>query len=141
MRPTRFVVALLFLLAGCTIVRVDSQNHPPGIRSSGVVDGHLTFGFSDEDALLRAELFDGRSPGAFFELGVWKLFRVELGLAGAAVGVGPVDMGFGVGFYEPRVPTSRQQTETMTIDVYEDPGTVEQAEQTNKSQSKAVEKR
>ena len=45
---------------------------------------------------------------------VWKLFRLEVGLAGVAVGIGPLDIGLGVLFYEPRLPefTCRDEHES-----------------------------
>ena len=91
--------------SSCTLVELDSREHPSGFEISGVVDGHVAFGFNDERTPLRLELFDGRSSGALAELVVWKLFRLEIGLAGLDIGIGPLDAGLGVLFYEPSLPS------------------------------------
>lgn len=93
------------LLAGsCTIVSVDSASAPPRLESAGLVEGHAAVGLPAEGRLLHLDLFDGESDGAVAELVVWKLFRLELGLAGFSVGVGPLSVGLGVLAYEPEVP-------------------------------------
>lgn len=96
--------ALAAVLCACTVVQLDPRESPQGVRASGLIDGHLVFGWSAEDAPLRLQLFDGRGDGALVELAVWKLFRIEVGLAGASIGVGPIDMGLGVLLYEPALP-------------------------------------
>jgi len=95
---------LVLACSACTLVRVDSHGAPPSIQSHGLIDGHVAVGIPAEDQLLRASLFDGRSPGAVGELVIWKLLRVEVGLAGAAIGIGPFDLALGVLAYEPRLP-------------------------------------
>ncbi len=98
------VPALAALACGCSIVRVDSSGDPPRIESKGVLKGHAALGFSDEGHLLHLDLFGGSSRGAIAEIAVWKLLRVEVGLAGASLGVGPIHLGLGVFFYKPKVP-------------------------------------
>jgi len=61
-------------------------------------------GFRADEEVFSLRLLDGRSDGALGELVVWKLLRVEVGLLGAAVGLGPFDVALGTFFYEPRVP-------------------------------------
>ncbi len=102
---------LVGLAPGCTIVSVGSENDPPRVQSNGLVDGHVAFGLREEDDIIELDLFDGRSPGAVGEITLWKLFRAEVGLAGASVGVGPVDVGLGAVFYDPCVPRM-QKTES-----------------------------
>lgn len=103
MRLRRAVLAVLlaFLGAGCTILRLDADEDPAQLRIGGLVDGHVAIGVPVEDDVLDVEVFDGRSSGAVFELTVWKLLRLELGLAGADVGVGPLEVGLGVLAYDP----------------------------------------
>ena len=100
-------LALLFL-GSCTIVTVDSGEGPPRVESRGLIKGHVAFGFSDEHHLGHLSLLQGRSPGAIAEVAIWKLFRLELGLAGASVGVGPLHVGLGVLFYDPEIPVERR---------------------------------
>ncbi|MCP5020177.1 MAG: hypothetical protein GY930_00240 [bacterium] len=103
--PTFFPSLLLVSLAtSCTIAEVDSREGPPRIVSHGMVEGHAAFGILAEEQFLDIDVFDGTSQGAFFELGLWKLLRLELGFAGASASVGPFHLGLGVLSYEPRVP-------------------------------------
>ena len=92
------------LLAGCTLVHVDADDTPPRVESGGMIDGHLALGVREDDELLRLDLFEGRSNGALGELTLWKLLRLEVGLLGVGVGVGPFDAALGFGFYDPAVP-------------------------------------
>jgi len=91
-------------LSACTVMRVDAENGPPRVESNGLVDGHVAFGMRAEDDLLRVHFLEGDSDGALAEISLWKLFRLEVGLLGVGVGVGPVDAALGIGFYEPEVP-------------------------------------
>ncbi len=102
--PHLAVLLSLVLCASCTIVRVDSESGPPRIESRGLVEAHAAVGIAQEEHLLHLELFDGSSPGAIGELVLWKLLRVEVGVAGASLSVGPLHLGLGVLAYEPRVP-------------------------------------
>lgn len=111
--------AAVLLASSCTVLRVDSGSEPPRVQSRGLIDGHVAFGMRDEDELLRLRALDGSSPGSILEVSLWKLFRLEVGLLGAGLGVGPVDAALGVAFYEPRVPrmtSSEAETETWTSD-------------------------
>ncbi len=102
--------ALCALASSCTLISVDSQDGPPGARADGLIDGHAVIGWRAEKGLLRAELLDGTSGGALFEVSVWKLLRLEAGLAGVCVGIGPFDLGIGTLFFEPVVPAMMQET-------------------------------
>ena len=97
-------LALSLFLSGCTILAVDSGSGPPRVESRGILDGHVAFCVRDEPHAFHAKLFDGTSSGSIAEIVVWKLFRLELGLAGASLGIGPVDLGLGVLFYDPKLP-------------------------------------
>ena len=105
MRPTALALLLAVLLtSSCTVVRVGSHSGPPRLESNGLVDGHVALGISDETHLLHLDLFDGSSSGAIGELVIWKLFRLELGLLGASLTLGPLHLGLGVIAYDPVVP-------------------------------------
>ena len=94
----------LILSPACTLVAIDSEDDPPGVQARGLVDGHVAFGLRQENHVLHFDLFDGTSSGAIGELVIWKLFRAEVGLAGASLGLGPVDLALGTLFYDPRLP-------------------------------------
>ncbi|MFG0318585.1 MAG: hypothetical protein ACF8XB_15020 [Planctomycetota bacterium JB042] len=103
-RPLASALLLAVVATGCTVVDVRNDSRRVGVRSDGLIDGFATVGWAKDPSFLRAELFDGRSDGALALVDLWYLARVELGLAGASVGVGPFDVGVGSLFYEPRSP-------------------------------------
>lgn len=109
--PKFLAAASLGVLASsCTLISVDSQDGPPGAHADGLIDGHAVFGWRAEKGLLRAELLDGTSHGALFEISVWKLLRLEAGLAGVCLGIGPFDLGIGTLFFDPVVPVMMQES-------------------------------
>ena len=95
------VLSLVLLLGGCTLV--DVQWAPHG-HNHAFVSGYVDAGWPASNSLLKVGLFDGPSRGALLYLQIWKLLRVEVGFLGAALGVGPLDAGVGVFFYDPRPP-------------------------------------
>ena len=99
-------------LAGCTLVQVDTDDAPPRVESGGLIDGHLALGVREDDELLQVDLFDGRSSGALGEITLWKLLRVEVGLLGLGVGVGPFDAALGFGLYDPDLPEFEQPSKS-----------------------------
>ena len=100
------LAATALLSTGCTIVRVRGTG--TGIASRGLIDGHVAVGMPEEDNVFSAEVFDGSSPGGLAEIRIWKLLRLEVGLLGASVGVGPLDVGVGALAYSPRPAVERR---------------------------------
>lgn len=95
---------LALLLAG-TIApgcRVHSYSKPPRIVGEGIVRGHAALGIRDEDELLRLGV--SLNPGRVVDFSLWRLLRVEAGVAGVSLGVGPIDLGLGALLYDPDVP-------------------------------------
>ncbi|MCA9002983.1 MAG: hypothetical protein KDB61_13745, partial [Planctomycetes bacterium] len=123
----RFLPFLLicFLFTGCNLVRMDSRDDPPRIEARGLVRGHAALGILDEDQVFHMDLFYRRSSRGFFDLGIWKLLRVEVGLAGAAVSVGPFHLGLGVLNYRPQVPDMMDMGESHEADECECPEEVD----------------
>ena len=104
---TRSLLALALgsaFVSGCTITSVGSEDSPPRVESKGLIEGHAAVGLRDEDRFLRLRVLDGESDGALGEFVLWKLFRLEVGALGVAVGVGPIDLALGTLFYDPDVP-------------------------------------
>lgn len=129
-RPiARFGLIAVVLLGGlsttgCTVVDVHSSNQRAEVHSHGLVDGFASFGFAEDPSFLKVEVLDGRSDGALAMVDLWYLARVEVGLAGASVGVGPFDLGIGTLFYEPRSPAKpwsweddEDEVETIVVEV------------------------
>ncbi len=100
------VAVLVLVTPSCSIVAVDSKDGPPRIEANGLIGGHAAIGISSEKHLLHLNLFDGQSSGAIGELIIWKLLRLEVGLAGASITVGPLHLGLGTLFYDPVVPST-----------------------------------
>ena len=97
------VLGLALSLAGCTVI--DLRLAPSGARSDAFISGYADAGWPATDSLLKVGLLKGpNSDGSLLYLQLWKLLRLELGLIGVAAGLGPLDAGIGVLFYEPRPP-------------------------------------
>ena len=106
---------LPFVVSSCTIVAVDSDLDPPRVESEGLINSHLAVGVPQNDDLLKVDLFDGTSPSALAEVEIWKLLRVEVGLAGASVGVGPFELGIGVLGYDPALTRTSGSKENREV--------------------------
>lgn len=109
---TRSLLALALgsaFVSGCTITSVGSEDSPPRVESSGLIEGHAAIGIRDEDRFLRLRVLEGDSDGALGEFVLWKLFRLEVGALGVGVGIGPLDLALGTLFYEPDVPRMTSQ--------------------------------
>ena len=105
MSPARVLsVALLSLALGaCNLIHIDTESDRQSSGSHAFISGFVDAGWTDDDPLLDVDLFQN----ALISIDVWKLVRVELGLVGASVGVGPFDAGLGLLFYEARPPRYR----------------------------------
>ena len=95
--------ALALMLGSCTLIDVRMAPHG-GVHSHAFISGYADCGWPASDSLLQVGLFDGPSQGALLYVQIWKLFRFELGFIGAAIGLGPLDCGFGVLLYDPHAP-------------------------------------
>jgi len=107
-------IALLLcsaLAPACTLVDIRTDSAHSGVTSDGFISGYATYGWSDQDSLLEIELLGGRSPGSILMIDLWKIAQVEIGLLGASAGIGPLNAGIGVFFYEPRPPFSPRHTD------------------------------
>ena len=108
MHPRPLAVLLLpLLLSGCLVIDVKpwgKDQGGAGIKGDGLVRAYATAGWPAEESILRIGLFDGPHDGTILHLTVWKLLRAEIGLLGASLGIGPLDAGLGVFFYEPAPP-------------------------------------
>lgn len=106
-KRTLCLLTLLITLTGaCRVLDVQTDPNATGIRSDALIEGYATFGFADDPSIVRVDVLDGPSRGGIFYFELWYLLRVELGLAGFAVGVGPLDFGIGTLFYHPRSPSA-----------------------------------
>lgn len=105
---------------GCTVLRVDSGQSGPIYHARGIVDGHFAAGWIDNDRLINWEIFGGRSSGVLTELQIWKLFRVEVGVAGLSLSVGPLSVGIGTLFYDPAIPVPIPDDDPLLPDPLDD---------------------
>ncbi len=92
------------LMPACIVVDVRADSHGSGLHSDGLIHGFATAGWPADDSILKIGLLDGRSDGAIFLVQIWKLVRLEIGLLGISAGIGPLDAGIGILFYDPEPP-------------------------------------
>jgi len=103
-RLAALALLLALLLPSCVVVDVRSNSDGHGFSSVGLIGGYATAGWPADDSILKIGLFEGRSDGTLLYVQVWKLVRVEIGLIGLSLGLGPLDAGTGTLFYDPRPP-------------------------------------
>ena len=105
MRLHHIFAALLAcsLFSSCTIVDLRLQPDR-SVRTSGFITGFASAGWLEDDSIVQVDLFKGPNRGSLLYVQIWKLLRVNIGLVGVAVGVGPLDAGIGVLFHKPRPP-------------------------------------
>jgi len=101
LRPQLLALGAACLASSCTL---STRSHPPRLQGEGILEGHAALGIAAEEHFLHASLFGGHNDGSLVELVIWKLFRFELGIAGASLTLGPLHLGLGVLAYEPKVP-------------------------------------
>lgn len=104
--PTRTVLAVLLagaLLSSCTIIDLRAGEGRGVIHSDALISGFVDAGWTDNDSILRLSVLQDGLLG----FNLWKLLRLEVGLVGLSLGVGPFDAGFGVLFYDARPPNYR----------------------------------
>jgi hypothetical protein len=104
---TALLPALLLaaLLPACVVLDLRTGGGESGVASHGFINGYATAGWPADDSILKIGLLDGPSPGAILYVQVWKLVRAEVGFLGVALGIGPLDAGFGVLLYDPQPPS------------------------------------
>jgi hypothetical protein len=99
------LLVLCLALSACTVVDagVCRGNSPPhwGFEAVG---GYADFGWPANDDLLSADILGGSNSGTLVTLDLWRLLHLEVGLLGIGIGVGPFQIGGGVGFYTPAAP-------------------------------------
>ena len=112
--PARLAMSALVLavlLPACVVMDVKASSDGHGFHSVGLIGGYATAGWPADDSILKIGLFEGRSDGTLLSVQVWKLVRVEIGLIGLAVGIGPLDAGIGTLFYDPVPPRYEEDEE------------------------------
>ena len=103
-RLAALAVLVAALLPACIVMDVRADDDGSGFRSFGLIGGFADAGWPADDSLLKIGLFEGRSDGTLLYVALWKLVRVEIGLIGLSLGLGPLDAGVGLFFYDPVPP-------------------------------------
>jgi hypothetical protein len=103
LRAIPLVVALT-VLTGCTIV--DAGVGRNADWAWGGAGGYADCAWPANDALLSADVIGGPHSGSLVSVDVWRLLHLEVGLFGLGVGIGPLQIGGGVGWYTPQAPAS-----------------------------------
>ncbi|MGQ0552889.1 MAG: hypothetical protein ACT4PU_06685 [Planctomycetota bacterium] len=104
LRRVLLLLVLSAIVGGCTLIDVNTRGDGHGVVSHGFISAHATAGWPADDSIFKVGLLEGRNDGAIFLLHIWRIVRVEVGLVGASVGVGPLDLGLGILFYDAYPP-------------------------------------
>jgi hypothetical protein len=104
-RPLLPALLLAALLPACVVIDVRGGEGESGVRSHGFIGGYATAGWPADDSILKIGVLDGPSPGSILYVQLWKFVRAEVGFLGVALGIGPLDAGFGVLLYDPQPPS------------------------------------
>ena len=98
---------LCAVLAGCTVVDLGvGRDQCPVEWKWGGAGGYADFAWPANDMLLTVDLLGGPHSGSLISVDLWRLLHLELGLLGLGVGIGPMQIGGGVGWYTPQAPAS-----------------------------------
>jgi hypothetical protein len=92
------------VLAGCTVV--DAGVGRNAKWAWGGAGGYAECAWPANDALLAADVIGGPNSGSVVSVDVWRLLHLVVGHFGAGVGLGPFQIGGGVGWYTPGAPAS-----------------------------------
>ena len=94
-------------LAGCTVADLGvGRDVCPTRWTWGGAGGYADVAWPANEKLLTADILGGPHSGALVSADLWRLVHVEVGLIGAGIGIGPFQIGGGVGFYTPSAPAS-----------------------------------
>ena len=69
----------------------------------GGAGGYADCVWPANDKLLTVDIV-GPTSGSLISVDLWRLLHLEIGLLGAGIGLGPLQLGGGVGWYTPEVP-------------------------------------
>ncbi len=92
------------MLGACTVVDagIGRGDHDWSWGNTGTA--YATYGWPDNDHLLSADLIGGQNDGTLATIDVWRLLHLELGAFGIGLGVGPFQVGAGVGWHDTEPP-------------------------------------
>ena len=103
----RLVILLVLglTLTGCTVVDFGvARETCPAHWSFNAIGGYADVGWPANSDLLSADVLGGPNSGALVSVDLWRLLHLEVGLLGLGIGIGPLQIGGGVGFYTPHAP-------------------------------------
>ncbi len=99
------LIVLCLAVTGCNLVDAGiGRDKCPCNWEFGDAAGYAEFAWPANNDLLSADLFGGPNGGTLVSVDLWRLLHLELGLLGLGVGIGPLQVGGGVGWYTPSAP-------------------------------------
>ncbi len=104
----RFGLLLAFcaLLGACTVVDGGVGRGASDWTTSFDANAYMDFGWPANESLLSVDLLGGPNSYTLVSADVWRLLHLEIGLLGVGVGLGPLQVGAGLGLYAPHAPAS-----------------------------------
>jgi len=98
------VLACCALLGACTVVDAGVLRGADDWTTKFGADGYMEFGWPANDDLLSLDVIGGHNPYTLVTADIWRLLHLEIGLLGAGIGLGPLQVGAGFGLYAPQAP-------------------------------------
>jgi hypothetical protein len=98
------LLACCVLLGACTVVDAGVGRGAREWTTHLSANAYMDFGWPTNDSLLSLEVLGGPNPYTLVSADVWRLLHLELGLLGVGIGVGPLQVGAGLGLYAPHAP-------------------------------------
>jgi hypothetical protein len=92
------------LLGACTVVDAGVGRGASHWSTNFDANAYMDFGWPTNDSLLSLDVIGGPNSYTLVTADVWRLLHLEIGLLGAGIGLGPLQLGAGIGLYAPHAP-------------------------------------
>jgi len=98
------LLACCALLGACTVVDGGVLRGANDWKTQFDANAYANFGWPANEDLLSVDFLGGPNAYTLVTADVWRLLHLELGLLGAGIGIGPLQLGGGIGLYAPHAP-------------------------------------
>jgi hypothetical protein len=104
MNRVGLLLACCVLFSACTVVDAGVGRGARDWTTHFDANAYADFGWPTNDSLLSLDIVGGPNSYTLVTGDIWRLLHLELGLLGAGIGIGPFQIGAGIGLYAPHAP-------------------------------------